>query len=112
MEDISKLEKIEILFKEYDFMKLKRRTYYGGEYNNEALHFCLLLNQYDTVDSIQVKAWETFYKYFCTDERFYNLYKKKIGLVFKDSKEEAIKKIGTVDSFLEFSKKVKEILDG
>ena len=111
MEDISKLEQIEILFKEYDFMKIVRRNYiYFGEYQSEALHFCLLLNQYDTIDSIQIKVWDTFYKFFCTGSRYSS--KKNKSFPFKESKEEAIKKIGTPDRFIEFSKKVKEILDG
>ncbi len=109
MEDISKLEQIEILFASYDFMRIIRRNYYSSErYASEALHFCLLLNQYDTVDSIQVKVWDTFYKFYCSKIYFF----KNKRIVSKDSKEEAIKKIGTPDQFIDFSKKVKEILDG
>jgi hypothetical protein len=103
--EISKLEKIEDLYTQYDFMKLISKYWISKEeYNNEALDLAMKLNCYDTIASIQQKVWDVFYDKFCVNHA-------SRGRVYYFSKEEAIKKIGDVDRYAEFATKVKEILD-
>lgn len=108
MNNLCKLEKIEQLFLQYDFMHLVHPNWSNeDEYNNIALIFSLSLNCYDSVASIQQKTWDIFYKYFCVSYGF----RKGIKYIRKESKEKAQQTIGSVDRFFDFSKKVKEILD-
>jgi hypothetical protein len=101
----SKLEKLEDLYTKYDFMRLFTRYWVSTEeYNNEALNLAMRLNCYDTVASIQQKVWDVFYDKFCVS-------RASRGRTHFFSKEEAIKKIGDLDRYVEFSTKVKEILD-
>lgn len=107
MED-SKLEKIEGLYRQYDFMKIISKYWSNhSEYDSEALDLALKLHRYDSVASIQQKVWDIFYNFFCISFS----YRKRPRIVRKDNKEEAIKKIGDLDKYLEFSQKIKEVLD-
>jgi hypothetical protein len=63
MEDLSKLEKIENIYREYDFFKRVNKYWsFHTEYNAEALKLACQLNRQDTVLSIQYKIWNIFYK--------------------------------------------------
>jgi len=104
----SKLEKIEELYCQYDFLKLISKYWSDNrEYNNEALQLAVRLNYYDTVASIQQKVWDIFYHKSFRVINFRNGSK----IVKSFSKEDVIKKIGSVDTYLDFAKKIKEILD-
>lgn len=105
----SKLEQLEQLLHQADPQGLFKTRYSvpSNQYDGEALQLALKLNQYDTVASIQQKLWDVFYNNFCVSSRYeYNTLIK-----YKKSKEDAIKTIGTVDSYQNLAIKVKAILD-
>jgi hypothetical protein len=107
--NISKLEKIEELFKSADPLGMIKKSYDKNYYNPLALKLAINLNFSDSDYSITYKLWKLFCNHYKNHIRN-NLWGSELLKIEDPDPKEYDDKVGPRESFLNLAKQIKAVL--
>jgi hypothetical protein len=102
----NKLKHYKSILREADVLHLIKIGAPKTEYDGEALYLSQHILEDDSLQVIQQKIWDCFFKSFCTGVSF-DLH--GVETKWEASMETAIKTIGSVNSYEELAKRIKLI---